>query len=287
MMGFGGPLVALVAASLDLGAVDPFDLAPEQVRDAAEVCRTFGSTGSPRPGLACLSGDISEASLGALRSIEPPWRVMVVNSPGGDLHAGLEIGRMLHERMAALIVDTICLSSCANYLVPGSRYLYVLERSVIALHGSAAQDHMTFATMRAGALGHTQADFAQNPALALEIIDQYPAFRRDFVIPESEFFADIYTSIGYLNRYWEVERTLHHRPDLTCRPQTGLFLAVGPVYLDAFRIEVIDMWWPENRAELLEPIEAYLDTYSVIADFDEHPIWLSQSGLVEPGACEP
>jgi hypothetical protein len=283
----GGAVIAFALSSADPQAAEPFDLSAEQVRQYAALCEDFAQTGSPVPGLTCLIGDFSQSSADILEAIEQPWRIMVANTPGGDLQAGLRIGRMLHERLAALIVDTQCLSSCANYLVPGSRYLYVREASVIALHGSAAKDHMTFAAMRAAALGYTREDFAANPALALEIFDQFEGFRRDFVIPEADYFAEIYTSEGYLNRYWEVERTLKFRPERNCRPSAGLFLIPGPVYFEAFSIDVIDMWWPEDRAELLEPIEAYLDTYSVIADFDEHPIWLSQSGLVDPSACEP
>jgi hypothetical protein len=286
MIGLGSALVGFALANTSPSESLPYQLSPEQVSAFSAECRTFGKTGSPLPGLACLIGDISETSQTELQAIEDPWRILVANSPGGDLQAGIEIGRLLHTNMAALIVDTVCLSSCANYLVPGSRYLYVMEDSVIALHGSAAKDYHTFGTMRASALGLTREDLAADPSLVFEIFDQYEAFRQDFVIPESDFFVEIYTPEGYLNRYWEVRRTLDYRPDYSCRPKQGLFLVPGPVYFEAFSIDVIDMWWPDDRTALLGPIERYLDNYSVILDFDEHPTWDSETGIVNPARCD-
>lgn len=285
-MGFESALLGLALASQEPITTEPHSLSPDQVTEVITDCREFGETGSPRPGLACLSGAITEDSVAALNAIEQPWRILVTNSQGGDLRAGIEIGRILNSNMAALVVDTICLSSCANYLVPGSRYLYVAEGSVIALHGSAPKTHQGFASMRASALGHSSQDFLADPNLVYELFDQFEAFRQDFVIPEADFFVETYTDEGYLNRYWEVERTLDHRPNYKCAPTRGLFLIPGPIYLDAFSVDVVDMWWPEDRTELLGPIEPYLDNYSVIADFDEHPIWDAETGLTDPETCE-
>jgi len=282
-----------VAASLALAgatAQDVIDLphlSEAQVAAYRDACRSFGETGIIDEDLACLNGVIDTESLQQLQINSSAWRILVAHSPGGDLLTGLEVGRALYTKGAALIVDTVCFSSCANYLVPGAHHVYIPEGSVVGLHGSAPSHHIEFAKMRSASLGYGPADFAANPELVYEIFDQFEAFRSQVVVPETEFFAEIYVPRGYLDRYWEVERTLELRPDYACRPSRGLTLIPGPIYFEAFNAGVVRQWWPEDRAELLEPIEAYLDTYSVIADFDEHPIWLSQSGLVEPGACEP
>jgi hypothetical protein len=281
-----GFLVSIAILGHGSEPVDATTLGPDQIADLRGQCEAYGRTGVLDENVACLVGDITPDSPAALHDGTSGWTILVAHSPGGDVTAGIEIGRLLYERQAALIIDTLCLSSCANYLVPGAHDVYIPEGSVVALHGSVPRDHLTFGKMRSAALGYTREDFLADPSLALEIFDQFDAFRDQMVEPEVDFFADVYVPEGYVNRYWEVRRTLDLRPDYNCRPETGLLLVPGPIYFDAFNAGVVEIWWPDDRQVLLEPLQSYLSTYSVILDFDEHPIWDSETGLVDPATCE-
>ena len=94
-----------------------------------------------------LSGVIDADSPRRLQStlsqIQAPWIAVYLDSPGGDLSAGLKIGRILRERQATVTVGKMteayrpapgnCYSACA-FAFLGGNYRYVPEGSTYGVH---------------------------------------------------------------------------------------------------------------------------------------------------------
>ncbi len=59
--------------------------------------------------------------------------LMEVNSGGGDAVAAMEIAEMLHERRIEIRLDGLCMSACANYLLPAARKLS--GSGLVGFHG--------------------------------------------------------------------------------------------------------------------------------------------------------
>jgi hypothetical protein len=63
-------------------------------------------------------------------------RRLVVDSPGGEVEAGIVLGRWVFEQGADLVVEGECLSSCANYVFTAARRKTVRPGAVVAWHGN-------------------------------------------------------------------------------------------------------------------------------------------------------
>lgn len=66
-------------------------------------------------------------------------RIIAVDSPGGDVHEAMKIGRLIHDRTLDLKVIGICWSSCANYLFPAARKKFIESDARVVWHGNLHQ----------------------------------------------------------------------------------------------------------------------------------------------------
>lgn len=62
-----------------------------------------------------------------------------INSLGGDVLDGIELGTWIHEHNIDIQVGDICASSCANYVFPAAKEKYLHEKSILLWHGSSYQ----------------------------------------------------------------------------------------------------------------------------------------------------
>jgi hypothetical protein len=89
------------------------------------------------------SGEISIAAnqyfFALVEQAEQPLTTLVITSKGGDVDAGMDLGRWVFERQLDVRVTSFCGSSCANYVFPAARRKYVDETAMIAWHGGATQ----------------------------------------------------------------------------------------------------------------------------------------------------
>ncbi|MDI6797816.1 MAG: hypothetical protein QMD09_12770 [Desulfatibacillaceae bacterium] len=69
-------------------------------------------------------------------------RTVVLNSTGGEINAGMDMGLWIFENKVDVVIDGLCMSSCANYLFVAGRNKTLLPGSVVAWHGSAMQSNM-------------------------------------------------------------------------------------------------------------------------------------------------
>lgn len=59
-----------------------------------------------------------------------------INSSGGEVEAGIQLGLWVHARRLDVVVKGVCLSSCANYVFTAGRHKRVMPGSVVAWHGN-------------------------------------------------------------------------------------------------------------------------------------------------------
>jgi len=65
---------------------------------------------------------------------------LVINSGGGEINAGMEIGSWVFDNQIDVVVDGVCMSSCANYIFTAGRYKTISKGSIVAWHGNALQE---------------------------------------------------------------------------------------------------------------------------------------------------
>ena len=61
---------------------------------------------------------------------------LLITSSGGDVQAGIELGRWVYAQQIDVVVEDYCLSSCANYVFPAARYKTIKPGAVVAWHGN-------------------------------------------------------------------------------------------------------------------------------------------------------
>jgi hypothetical protein len=129
--------------------------------------------------------------------------LIAIQSKGGEVNTGLDLGSFIYSNGLHVRVDSYCLSSCANYVFTAGNVKYVSRNSLIAFHGGATSESTENDTF-----------LEQRPILERKIlIDKYKSYRKKLVIREKEFFDFIgvqqrITTIGESNNFlplWEAQ----------------------------------------------------------------------------------
>ena len=85
-------------------------------------------------------GDLTDRGFDALRAADKrSARTLLIMSSGGDVRVGMDFGEWVYSRKLDVVVDTACVSSCANYIFPAARRKILLPGAVVVWHGSAHQ----------------------------------------------------------------------------------------------------------------------------------------------------
>lgn len=63
-------------------------------------------------------------------------RRLLIDSPGGEVIAGIALGRWISRNAIDVVVEHQCLSSCANYVFPAGRRKIIGRNAVVAWHGN-------------------------------------------------------------------------------------------------------------------------------------------------------
>ena len=64
---------------------------------------------------------------------------LIIDSSGGDISGGMQVGRLVHEYSLKVIVKNICASSCANYIATASHSVTIEKDALLGWHGGATQ----------------------------------------------------------------------------------------------------------------------------------------------------
>ncbi|WP_194579614.1 peptidase, partial [Vibrio anguillarum] len=62
---------------------------------------------------------------------------LYIESDGGDVELGMDLGDWVYEKKLDIVVDSYCLSSCANYVFPSSNHKSIGNQALIGYHGGA------------------------------------------------------------------------------------------------------------------------------------------------------
>jgi hypothetical protein len=65
---------------------------------------------------------------------------IIINSEGGDVYAGMDLGMWIRKQNLFLVVDRGCASSCANYVFTAARKKALKKYSVLIWHGNSFQE---------------------------------------------------------------------------------------------------------------------------------------------------
>ena len=226
--------------------------------------------------ILCFHGEIEPTPIEKNRKYDFAY----FNSPGGDVLEAMAIGRELFRNGAYVIVDQHCHSACGSYIVPSAKRIVMTDDTVISIHTATPRTAKDFILTRypKGVRGVGQGEI-------IKLFDQFDNFHRDFVIAEMDFFKSIARDVAYAQRYREIYRTLARRENYACRPEAGLYLIVGPQYLEEFGIKTIRQWFPKEKGIYSELIPASSQNNVLIFDFDDHPFWVPAKGQVKPEDC--
>lgn len=88
-------------------------------------------------GKLILVGPINEATPGLVREAldaNKDIKVVLVDSPGGNLESAMGIAALIRKRRLDIVVDGMCFSACANYIFPAGVTKTVLPGSVVGIH---------------------------------------------------------------------------------------------------------------------------------------------------------
>ncbi len=203
-------LVLLVAAwfgaefpAHGAAAVDPDVVAA--TAEPAEV-RVDGTTLVYRGNLSAAS---SRAWERATASVAPgQLNRIVIASGGGDTVEGRRLGRWVRQMNLLVEVDTICFSSCADYVFPAGRARAIRSGAIVGWHGNerslevqaarAGLDLRAYFVRRFGA-EIAQASPEQRQGLSAEaIIDRRLATLRQSRADEQAFFASLGLDDGFM-----------------------------------------------------------------------------------------
>lgn len=66
--------------------------------------------------------------------------LLSIHSGGGEIGAGIELGKWVFENSLNVIVDRVCASSCANYVFPAANIKFLKKNSIVVWHGGAHQE---------------------------------------------------------------------------------------------------------------------------------------------------
>lgn len=129
-------------------------------------------------------GHFTREGIDALKArhaaMSPPPQWLVVDSGGGDVMLGMELGEWVAERGLGVRVRHVCMSSCANYVFVAASQRHIEAGAVVAWHGSALQaNFMDPVQMEKGFRDMVAAQTAlsadERAKMLAEILPQVPA----------------------------------------------------------------------------------------------------------------
>jgi len=89
-----------------------------------------------------IGRDTADSFRKAVAEASPRIRWLVVDSPGGEVGAALDMANVMRREGISIYVHGYCASSCANYLFVAARLKVLGPNAVVGWHGSPASEHI-------------------------------------------------------------------------------------------------------------------------------------------------
>lgn len=71
-----------------------------------------------------------------------PIKSLYINSLGGDVQSAINIANWVYQQQLDVYIDNVCMSSCANYILPAGKNKYLSKNSLLVWHGSSFQENI-------------------------------------------------------------------------------------------------------------------------------------------------
>jgi hypothetical protein len=124
--------------------------------------------------------------------------VLIISSNGGEINAGMKMGEWLFDNRVDVVVERMCMSSCANYVFTAGHRKTINRNSIVAWHGSILQEFgMSDEDVRAAMLK----SFSKLPESEQQITDvevlisrsirQMREYRLNSMAAQGQFFKKI------------------------------------------------------------------------------------------------
>jgi hypothetical protein len=235
--------------------------------------------------VVCLNGRMLRAPIEMMLEDQKPIKILVANTEGGDTKAARKLALRVRYDASKVVINGVCLSSCANYIVPGGKLsLWVLPNSVIALHGSPPRNFFGYADMRLTAAHMTKAELAKDMSVFWKWQQEFPAYVDEEIVPEVRFFATVGVPEAYVTHFFDAEKEIRLEGD-KCPLPKGFNIIVNKEYLNAYDIWPKYFWEPENTKGYVDLMSAYKNNYTMVDGFSRFPFWTVEGGYFPDGAC--
>ena len=165
----------------------------------------------------------------------------------------------------------------------------IMDKTVIATHGSLPRDAISFAkiankeasdqALASGSITTISEHFEANESKFREYV-------RDHLLDEFWYFIDIGRNEGFVRRFDFVRRRLFAVKNSRCAQKQGLYLIIGPKHLKAFKIRSVRSWFPEDRSDYLDLMPGPKEDHALIFDYDLYPFWHPERGLSPYTSCD-
>jgi hypothetical protein len=135
-----------------------------------------------------ITKDSKDALLAAL---DDRVTMLRITSPGGDLWAGIIIGKFVHDHRIAVEVEDLCASSCANFVFLGAIKKRLLQGAVLGFHGNLVGEMSNEKSAALRRLGEPAEPVARTSPDFLDMFERNQRFElafRDKVGLRPDFF---------------------------------------------------------------------------------------------------
>lgn len=84
-------------------------------------------------------GVIDQERVEKVLALYQPGDRLIIRSSGGDLHAGMMLGKFINKRQMSVEVVDFCISSCANYVFLAGHTKILNPNALVIFHGGPKQ----------------------------------------------------------------------------------------------------------------------------------------------------
>jgi hypothetical protein len=199
------------------------------------------------PDIVCFyEGITAESSKSFLALPIKDGSILVLRSFGGDAASALDMADVILAKHLVAVVDTVCVSACANYLFTAASVKIVLDGATVGFHGAPNSN--------------TGLKYNGPPEYRALAMAQFQSYFKKLLDRQASFYARIGVNFALVS-----DNPLRvHRAEFDRR---GGFWEYGPDTLrDKFGVRNIIYFQTPNQADLLTGFRSYLTGYNCTLD---------------------
>lgn len=123
---------------------------------------------------------------------------LVISSGGGEINEGMKIGEWVFDNKIDVVVERMCMSSCANYIFTAGNHKTIRPNSIVAWHGNISNNANVYdeevrnAAMDSYAqLSVTEKEKINSDVFVNQTIEKMREYQATSVAHQTQFFEKI------------------------------------------------------------------------------------------------